>query len=63
VSETLLETPNNWDDFNIYAEENRFGIKQVLKDYIMNFDNNILLNVLMGKDFVGSVKAYRQKLS
>jgi hypothetical protein len=62
VGETLLETPNNWDEFNIYAEENRFAIKQVLKDYIVNFDNNILLNVLMGKDFVGTIKGFRHKL-
>ena len=39
------EDAKEWDDFDIYAADNRFGIKDVISTFIKNFKNNMSLNI------------------
>jgi hypothetical protein len=57
------ESALDWNDFDIYAGDNKYDIKGVLKQFIEAFSNNLSLNVTLDKNSAHLLTNYTENLA
>lgn len=45
ITQVIKETSQEWNNFDVYADNNKYNIKDVISQYVDNFTNNLVLGI------------------
>ena len=62
IKTVSIQTPKDWDNFDIYDGLNRYQIKEVLTAFIKNFKENLSLSITNEKDLASSLMDFNKDI-